>query len=115
MQRSFNPQLTKGPSTPAGIPTTNSYVIKPLEAKSESYKPVKQEINNMKSEALEEKLRDDCINLEAEVKTILHKSKLLKINIGTDSEMTKMVQNTNSIQEFLDEITETTNSQASEV
>lgn len=98
------------PLFPAKDVTVNNVnVTKTVEATHQS--KTKEEID--KIFAL--KIREECINLEASVKSLLHKSKTIHTNIGSEEEATKMANNTNELFTFLKEVTDTYKIQASEV
>lgn len=60
-------------------------------------------------------IREECEILETELKALLHKGRTLKINLGTDSEAVSLVHGANALEEFLQEVNETSSGQAAEV
>lgn len=93
-------------------------IIAPTAVKVEPVAtPVKEDpVKKKAMEAqLEHKIVEDALKLETELKILLHKAKSVNINIGSDVELTEMVQSTNTLKEFVDEIVENTNGQNSEV
>lgn len=61
------------------------------------------------------KIREECINLEADVKTLLHKSKCVSVDIGTTNEATKIATDANNLNEFLKDVNDTCKAQSAEV
>ncbi|KAF5288978.1 hypothetical protein FQA39_LY03857 [Lamprigera yunnana] len=60
-------------------------------------------------------IREECETLGKELDVLLHKGSLLKIELGTDEEAVKLVQDADFIQNFLKDLIETSSVQAAEV
>lgn len=60
-------------------------------------------------------VREECTLLEAELKTILHKARGMKIELGSDAEGEEMVKSIDALQAFQSEVAEISAAQAAEV
>ncbi|KAK4879776.1 hypothetical protein RN001_007922 [Aquatica leii] len=77
---------------------------------------VETKIDQEETDILISKLiREECEALEKELKLLLYKGNSVKVELGTDGEAVKVVQDTDSIQSFLTEVIETSTVQAAEV
>lgn len=95
-------------------PTPQVTPVKPVEKTEDS-------INlNLKAEEEAEEIfaqmvKEECVFLESEVNAVLHQGRLLKFNLGTDEDKTKLVTSTLSLEEFLNELVDICTTQNSEV
>ncbi|XP_031345632.1 nuclear pore complex protein Nup214-like isoform X2 [Photinus pyralis] len=105
------------PSTPASKFST----IKPSAPPTSSSETSNTQVSETKAlpeetDLLVSKLiREECEILEKELQTLLSKGHSLKIQLGTDSEAVQLVQNADSMQNFLKEVVENSTVQAAEV
>lgn len=108
------------PFQSSAVKTTNADLPKQIpneeSTNNKSFEPISAVKSSEETEALiAQKVREDCINLEADLKSVLFKSRNLKVDVGSDADATDMVQKTNALLEFFNEVTETSAAQAGEV
>lgn len=112
------------PVHPSVIKTANTDLPKQISNEENQSKPSSEYkstvlINEKSLEETEaliaQKVREECINLEADLKSVLYKSRTLKVDVGSDAEATDMVQKTIALLEFFNDVTETSAAQAGEV
>ncbi|XP_018325746.1 nuclear pore complex protein Nup214 isoform X2 [Agrilus planipennis] len=113
---------SKCATPPTAISKTTSISRKSGEIKQDKVPPTDKIIvenvyeSQEDTEALVGKMvREECEFLEAELKVLLHRARQIKVNLGTEDEIARMLQQTDSLHEFVSEVTENTASQAAEV
>ncbi|XP_060517249.1 nuclear pore complex protein Nup214 [Cylas formicarius] len=118
-------------TTAAGPPQPKPTAIstKPAIVQQEEVKPSSVAPTSLKGEdqlidpklkaennaMLTQMIKEETTYLESELKAILHQSRSVKVTVGVDEEKTYMVQQLNSLQEFLKELNTICVGQSSEV
>jgi hypothetical protein len=110
-------------SSPAATKTVVTSTVTPNTVpKSEPNELNKSDIINMDLKAEEEAekifaqmLKEECIFLESELKAVLHQGRTLKLNLGTDADKTKIVQTTQALESFFNELVDICTTQNAEV
>jgi nuclear pore complex protein Nup214 len=110
-------------SSPAATKTVVTSTVTPNNVpKSDPNELNKSDIINMDLKAEEEAekifaqmLKEECIFLESELKAVLHQGRTLKLNLGTDADKTKIVQTTQALESFFNELVDICTTQNAEI
>lgn len=98
------PVLSK-PTGPSASKTEMSVIQKPAP-----------ELSKVDTEAILQKMiKEDCISLEAELKMLSQKTRAVNINLGSESDKVEMLNIIQNLEEFLEEISEISIGEHSEV
>ncbi|CAG9769691.1 unnamed protein product [Ceutorhynchus assimilis] len=111
---------------PTSVPQINTAPIKPIVISAAPVKPIhaavprnnlpiKQENQEETDAMMQQMIKDEWMYLEAELKILLKMGGSLKLNIGSDDEKIAMVQQLESLDEFVKEAVEISVGQSNEI